>query len=94
MKSVAKDNRLSREEGCSPVEDEVRRKLAFWMTMLALSPVPILLVLLFFLYCLVQSNRDQIGSLRLQNMMQGERIRAVEQQMAAIQNKTMTNEGE
>ena len=73
---------LLRKGGHPSVEDEVRRRLTWRMRLLAFSPVPLLLVLLLFLYCFMQSNRASIRSLQRQNRTLGERLRLVERRLA------------
>ena len=81
--------RLVGRNGCSPVEAEVRRRLTWQIMMCAALPVPLLLLLLFYLYCCMQIEkwseiervRASVRSLQRQNRVLDERLRVVEQQL-------------
>lgn len=81
--------RLFGREGRSPVEAEVRRRLTWRIMMCAALPVPLLLLLLFSLYCCMQIKqgfevervRASVRSLQRQNRVLDERLRVVEQQL-------------
>ena len=74
---------------CSPVEAEVRRRLTWRIMMCAALPVPLLLLLLFFLYCCMQIEqgfevervRASVRSLQRQNRVLDERLRVIEQRL-------------
>lgn len=81
--------RLVGRNGCSPVEAEVRRRLTWQIMMCAALPVPLLLLLLFSLYCCMQIEqgfevervRASVRSLQRQNRVFGERLRVIEQRL-------------
>ena len=74
---------------CSPVEAEVRRRLTWRVMICAAMPVPLLLLILFFLYCCMQIEqgseiervRASVRSLQRQNKVLGERLRLIEQRL-------------
>ena len=74
---------------CSPVEAEVRRRLTWRVMICAAMPVPLLLLILFFLYCCMQIEqgseiervRASVRSLQRQNRMLEERLCVVEQRL-------------
>ena len=74
---------------CSPVEAEVRRRLTWRVMICAAMPVPLLLLLLFYLYCCMQiekwseieSVRASVRSLQRQNRAIDERLRIIEQRL-------------
>lgn len=71
------------------VEAEVRRRLTWRIMMCAALPVPLLLLLLFSLYCCMQIEqgfevervRASVRSLQRQNRVFGERLRVIEQRL-------------
>lgn len=77
------------KEMLGKVEAEVRRRLTWRIMMCAALPVPLLLLLLFFLYCCMQIEqgfevervRASVRSLQRQNRVLDERLRVIEQRL-------------
>ena len=71
------------------VEAEVRRRRTWRIMMCAALPVPLLLLLLFYLYCCMQIEkwseiervRASVRSLQRQNRVLDERLRVIEQRL-------------
>ena len=74
---------------CSPVEAEVRRRLTWRIMMCAALPVPLLLLILFTLYCCMQIKqgfeiervRASVRWLQRQDRAIDERLRIIEQRL-------------
>ena len=49
-------------------EREVRRRLTWRVILLSVSPLPLLFLLLYFLYCHVKINHESINELRQRNI--------------------------
>ena len=60
--------RLFSNAECSPFEREVRRRLTWRVILLAISPLPLLLLLIHFLYLRVMFNSESIIDLRDRNV--------------------------
>lgn len=71
----------------SPVEREVRRRLTWRVIMLSLSPVPLLLLLIYFIYLLAISNHESISDLHKRNMNLARRIKCLEEEIRQIQQR-------
>ena len=72
---------------CSPFEREVRRRLTWRVILLAISPLPFLLLLIHFLYLRVMFNSESIIDLRDRNVNTAIRIKCLEEKMQQIQEK-------
>ena len=71
----------------SPVEREVRRRLTWRVIMLAVSPLPFLLVLIYFIYFLAMSNHESIVDLYECDVKFARRLKCLEEKMQQIQEK-------
>ena len=79
--------RLFSKAECSPFEREVRRRLTWRVILLAMSPLPLLLLLIHFLYLRVMFNSDSIIDLHDQNVNTARRIKCLEEKVLQIQEK-------
>ena len=62
-------------------EREVRRRLTWRVILMSVSPFPLLLLLLYFLYCHVKINRESINELRQRNIEILNQLHALEIQL-------------
>ena len=60
------------------IELAVRRCLTWRIILLTLAPLPLLLLLIHFLYCLIQLNRGSIDTLWEQNQKLSEKLHVIE----------------
>ena len=79
--------RLFSKAECSPFEREVRRRLTWRVILLAMSPLPLLLLLIHFLYLRVMFNSDSIIDLHDRNVNTARRIKCLEEKVQQIQEK-------
>jgi hypothetical protein len=79
--------RLFSNAECSPFEREVRRRLTWRVILLAISPLPLLLLLIHFLYLRVMFNSESIIDLHDRNVNAATRIKCLEEKMQQIQEK-------
>lgn len=71
----------------SPVEREVRRRLTWRVILLAISPLPFLLLLIHFIYYLAMSNHESISDLYERDVKFARRIKCLEEKVQQIQEK-------
>lgn len=81
MKEMTKDKEIRDAEIASLVEHEVRKRLTWRMILLAMSPVPFVLLLIYFLYCYVQMRCLNVDYLENRHLDMERRIRVLEQQV-------------
>ena len=84
---IEKLKRLFSNAECSPFEREVRRRLTWRVILLAISPLPFLLLLIHFLYLRVMFNSESIIDLHDRNVNAATRIKCLEEKMQQIQEK-------
>ena len=81
MKEMTKDKEIRDAEIASLVEHEVRKRLTWRMILLAMSPVPFVLLLIYFLYCYVQMRCLNMDYLENRHLDMERRIRVLERQL-------------
>ena len=81
MKEMTKVKEIRDAEIASLVEHEVRKRLTWRMILLAMSPVPFVLLLIYFLYCYVQMRCLNVDYLENRHLDMERRIRVLEQQV-------------
>ena len=81
MKEMTKDKEIRDAEIASLVEHEVRKRLTWRMILLAMSPVPFVLLLIYFLYCYVQMRCLNVDYLENRHLDMERRIRVLERQL-------------
>ena len=69
----------------SPVEREVRRRLTWRVIMLSISPLPFLLVLIYFIHFLAMSNHESICDLYESDVNLAKRLKCLEEKVRQIQ---------
>ncbi len=77
----------------SAVEREVRRRLTWRVILLAASPLPLLLFLIYVLYCFMQMNRASIDDLRQRNVELLRRLYDLEQRIIFNPQESVNGEG-
>lgn len=78
----------------SPIEREVRRRLTWRVIMLSLSPVPLLLLLIYFIYCLAISNHESIVDIYERNVKFARRLKSLEEEIRQIRQRLNHDVGE
>ena len=81
MKEMTKAKEIRDAEIASLVEHEVRKRLTWRMILLAMSPVPFVLLLIYFLYCYVQMRCLNVDYLENRHLDMERRIRVLERQL-------------
>ena len=81
MKEMTKVKEIRDAEIASLVEHEVRKRLTWRMILLAMSPVPFVLLLIYFLYCYVQMRCLNMDYLENRHLDMERRIRVLERQL-------------
>lgn len=81
MKEMTKAKEIRDAEIASLVEHEVRKRLTWRMILLAMSPVPFVLLLIYFLYCYVQMRCLNMDYLENRHLDMERRIRVLERQL-------------
>lgn len=71
----------------SPVEREVRRRLTWRVIMLSVSPLPLLLMLIYFIYLLAMSNHESICDLYDRNVEFARKLKGLEEKVQQIQER-------
>jgi len=74
---------------CSPVEQEIRRRLTWRMVLLSVAPVPCLMLLMYFLYCFIRLNTQTIDILLKQNADMAVRIGRMEHIIKEMENAAL-----
>ncbi len=78
----------------SPIEREVRHRLTWRVIMLSLSPMPLLLLLIYFIYCLAISNHESIVDIYERNVKFARRLKSLEEEIRQIRQRLDHDVGE
>ena len=91
MKEMTKAKEIRDAEIASLVEHEVRKRLTWRMILLTLSHLPLVLLLIYFLYCYVQMRFFTAEYLQKRYFDVERRLRALEQKLNVDNHSKVTN---
>lgn len=91
MKEMTKAKEIRDAEIASLVEHEVRKRLTWRMILLTLSHLPLVLLLIYFLYCYVQMRFFTVEYLQKRYFDVERRLRALEQKLNVDNHSKVTN---
>ena len=91
MKTITKTKEIIDPKMVSLVEHEVKKRLTWRIILLSTSPVPFVLLLIYFLYCYVQMRCINVDYLENRHIDIERRLRVLEQKLN-VDNRGQTSE--